>query len=80
MPCERRGYLLVSGCLVLLLLLRQGLFWLDNNLDIRRQQAALIEQQALEPAALFYTELEAALAAEKRVRRLLHGQAATPAL
>ena len=79
MPCEHRRYLLIPVCVVLLFLLRQGLLWLDSNLDIRTQQAALIEQHALDPAALFYTELEAALAAEKRVRSLVHAPvSATP--
>lgn len=65
------GKLLLLTSLAGVLLLQQGIFWLDHHLAIRRQQNLLIEQLAIEPAALFYTELATALAAEKTVRQQL---------
>jgi len=56
-------------CFVLaLLVLQQGLAWLDGHLETRRAQRELIEQHDIEPAALFYTELAAAREGSGRVR------------
>lgn len=58
-------------CITALLLLRQGIAWVDGHLDIRRQQAGIIRARDIDPAALFYTESALALAAEKEVRASL---------
>lgn len=51
-----------------LLVLRQGLAWLDDQLETRQAQRELIEHHDIEPAALFYTELAAAREGSGRVR------------
>jgi hypothetical protein len=54
--------------LLALLVLQQGLAWLDDQLETRRAQRELIEQHDIEPAALFYTELAAAREGSSRIR------------
>lgn len=67
---SRLPWLFVAG----VLLLQQGLHWLDSRLDTRGAQRGLIEAQGIEPAALFYSELPAAHLAEHRVRAALEGK------
>lgn len=69
------------GFVAVLLVLQQGLQWLDEHLDTRRAQRELIEAHDIEPAALFYTELAVAREGSGRVRqaRLAAIPAAAPA-
>lgn len=67
---SRLSWLFLAG----LLCLQQGLQWLDAHLETRQVQRALIEQQDIAPAALFYTELAQARSAELHVRRALHAE------
>jgi hypothetical protein len=71
------GVLRKTGCLLLflaaLLGLRTGIQYLDANLTLRGQQAQLILQQDIDPAALFYTQSRHALRAEKTVREQITG-------
>ncbi len=66
-----------NRCLVLLafvagvVLLREGIQLLDGHLAVRQEQARLILDHDLRPAAIFYTESPQALAAEKTLRRRL---------
>ena len=66
-----RRMLIVTVFVGSLLLLRASILWIDMHLDLRHEQKALITAQDIDPAALFYTEIPAARAAEKRVRALL---------
>jgi len=51
-----------------LVILQQGIAFGHNNSALMGRQAALIEQEDIDPAALFYTESPLALKAEKTVR------------
>ena len=51
--------------------LQQALAWGVAGNDQLARQRLLIEQRDIDPAALFYTESPLALAAEKRVTRMV---------
>ena len=68
MRSRLRTLALFVGALVLL---RQGIAFVDDHVDARREQAAAVEAHDIDPRALFYAESEVALAAEKRFRRQL---------
>lgn len=53
------------------LLLRQGIVFVDAHIGMRDEQRAAIEQHGVDPRALFYAESKVALAAEKEFRRKL---------
>ena len=75
-----RRWLLLTGLLCALLCLRQGLALLDAALPLRQQQQHLMQQHNIEPAALFYTEVDAALTGSRRIRQQLcaHTTPASP--
>lgn len=52
-------------------LLRQGLLWIDGNSELRKEHRATLENYDVEPAAMFYTEVSATRAAELAVRSRL---------
>jgi hypothetical protein len=51
-----------------LVLLQQAIVQGNNNVDVFKAQTTLITEKNIDPAALFYTESELALKAEKEVR------------
>lgn len=63
-----RVWLLLGAGLVLL---RAGIAELRQESPVMQAQRLLILERGIDPAALFYTELPLALAAEKEVRRRL---------
>lgn len=63
-----RALLVLPLFVAALLALRQGILWLDAHLDIRGDQTAVIVSRGIDPAALFYTQVDLALRAEKSVR------------
>jgi hypothetical protein len=56
--------------LVSLLMLQQGIAY-SNRFDTLSQHSAVIKENDIDPAALFYMESKMALDAEKRVRSKL---------
>jgi len=56
--------------LVSLLMLQQGIAY-SNRFDTLSQHTAIVEENDIDPAALFYMESKMALDAEKRVRSQL---------
>ena len=70
MRSNKLPWFFMAGVLVL----QQGLHWLDSHLDTRVVQRGLIETQEIEPAALFYSELATARRAESRVRSALQAK------
>lgn len=55
--------------LLALVILQQGLSLTANHSRQWSEQVAIIEQQDIDPAAIFYIESDLALAAEKKVRQ-----------
>ena len=53
------------------LLLRQGIVFVDAHVGMRSEQRAQVEQHGVDPRALFYAESKVALAAEKEFRKKL---------
>jgi hypothetical protein len=61
----------LGKCMLFLLglvALQQGIAFGNGHVDRLGRQAAVIEANDIDPAAIFYTESPLALAAEKRVR------------
>lgn len=54
-----------------IVLLRQGIVFVDAHVGVRSEQRAAVEQHGVDPRALFYAESRVALAAEKEFRRRL---------
>ena len=55
--------------LIVLVLLQQGIARVTIKVDVFRAQSDLIADKNIDPSALFYTESDLALSAEKEVRR-----------
>ena len=55
--------------LIVLVLLQQGIARATIKVDVFHAQSDLITEKNIDPSALFYTESDLALSAEKEVRR-----------
>ena len=55
-----------------LILLRQAIAFSNNHSPLINKQTQIIENQNIDPSALFYMESKLALDAEKTVRKLIN--------
>ncbi len=66
-------FLKLSIFLTALVILQLGIVQMSRQVDAIRAQTALIIEKNIDPSALFYTESDLALNAEKEVRHRISG-------
>lgn len=67
----RSRFIALAAFVAGVVLLRQGIVFVDAYVGVRGEQRAAVEEHGVDPRALFYAESKIALAAEKEFRRKL---------
>ena len=70
-------FLKLSIFLTALMILRMGIVQMNRQVDAIHAQTALITEKNIDPSALFYTESDLALNAEKEVRHRISASRVT---
>ncbi len=70
---NRKILLVVPLFVLFLVLLRQGIVALTQEFQVLERQINIMQQQEIDPAALFYTDSRVALQAIRNVDRRING-------